>query len=77
MVTASAEVTEEIRRKCALYRSAVSHFPAKGGEAYGKKAREDTPALPDMLHHYPCGNGLHIPKSVLAARLRPERLTVS
>ena len=51
---------------------AVGHFPVKGGEAYGKKAKEPVPALPDMLHHCLSDNDKRIPKSVLAARWPPS-----
>ena len=37
------------------------NFPAKGGEAYGKRTKEAIPAFPDMLRRYPCDNDLHIP----------------
>ena len=59
----------------ALLHTAVGHFPAKGGEAYGRRAKGESSALPDMLHHYPCDNGLHISQSSLTARLAPERST--
>ena len=50
------------------------HFPeieSKGGEADGVEA----PALPAVSDHGPLDHGLHSPKSVLAARPEPERLT--
>ena len=49
----------------------VSHSLAKGGDAGGTEA--DT--LPCVLHHRACADDLHGPKSVLAARIAPERLT--
>ena len=58
------------------YKKAVGHFPAKkGGDADGKRALGESPALRGMLHRHPNGDDLHIPKSVLAARLDPGRLT--
>lgn len=50
---------------------AVSHSLAKGGDAGGTEA--DT--LPCVLHHRACTDDLHGPKSVLAARIAPGRLT--
>ena len=54
---------------------AVSHFPAKGGEAYGKRSWGESPSLPGMLHLDLFDLDVHIPKSSLAARLGPGRLT--
>ena len=63
--------------RCAVHKKAVSHFPAKGGEAYGRRALGESPPLPGMLHHCPCDNDPHITYSALAARMVPERLTIS
>ena len=54
---------------------AVSHFPAKGGEACGNRTLGESPPLPDMLHLGLFDLDVHIPKSSLAARLGPGRLT--
>ena len=51
---------------------AVSHFPEKGGEAYGKRALGESPALPDMLYLDLFDLDLHISKSLLAARWPPS-----
>ena len=56
----------------ALLRTAVSHSLEKGGDADGKRTPGESPALRGVFHHHPCGDGLHIPKSVLAARLAPR-----
>ena len=63
------------RRKCALL-MAVGHFPAMGGEAYGKKARDAIPALPDMLHHCPYDDDLHISKGYLSCKKLVDRPAV-
>ena len=55
---------------------AVSHFPAKGGDADGKQALDESPAVSDMPCSHPCGVALHIPESLLTARLVPERSTL-
>ena len=55
---------------------AVGHFPAMGGEAYGKKAREAIPALPDMLHHCPYDDDLHISKGYLSCKKLVDRPAV-
>lgn len=55
-----------------LHKKAVSHFLAKGGDANGKRAMGESLSLRGVLHHNPCGYDLHIPKSVLAARLAPN-----
>lgn len=47
---------------------AVSHSLAKGGDAGGTEA--DT--LLNVFAHCPCGDDLHSPKSVLAARRPPD-----
>ena len=62
--------TEE---RCCI--QAVSYFPVKGGDADGTWTLGESPALRGMLHRHPNGDDLHIPKSVLAARLDPGRLT--
>ena len=71
---ASKEVTGQPGKSVRCYIKAVSHFPEKGGEAYGSQAKETIPALSDMLHRYPLDNDHHIPESTLAARMVPERL---
>ena len=53
---------------------AVSHFPEKGGDADGTRIQGQGPEIPGVFYHHPCGDGLHSPKRVLAARLVPERL---
>ncbi len=55
--------------------AAVSHSLAKGGDADGKRAPGASPAFRDMLHRDPCDHDLHSSKSVLTARLAPERST--
>ena len=55
--------------------AAVSYSLAKGGDADGKRALGASPAFRDVLHRDPCGHDLHSPKSVLTARLAPERST--
>ena len=52
---------------------AVGHFPAMGGEAYGKRTKEAIPAFPDMLHHCPCDDGLHISKGCLSCKKLVDR----
>nr|DAI07810.1 MAG TPA: hypothetical protein [Bacteriophage sp.] len=42
--------------------------PPERGEADGKRTLGESPALPGVFHHHPCGDDLHIPKSVLTAR---------
>ena len=54
---------------------AVGHFPEKGGVAYAERALEAIPAIPDMHHPDLADLDVHIPKSSLAARLGPGRLT--
>ncbi len=51
---------------------AVRHSLEKGGEADGKQALGASPPLSGVSSHYPCGNAVHIPKSVLTARLSPS-----
>ena len=59
----------------AVHTKAVSHFPAKGGEACGKRTLDESSPIPDMLHPGLSDLDVHIPKSSLAARLGPGRLT--
>lgn len=49
---------------------------AKGGGADGKQAMGQGPSLHDVFYHHPFGDDLHIPKSVLTARLAPERSAI-
>ena len=55
---------------------AVSHFPEKGGDAYGRRAMDESPSFRGMLHHRACIDDLHIPKRKLTARSVPERSTI-
>ena len=55
---------------------AVGRFPEKGGDADGKRSLGPCPAFRGMLTHRPCGDAVHSPKCVLAARLAPGRLTL-
>jgi hypothetical protein len=58
--------------RCAVHKTAVSHFPAKGGEAYGKQTLGESPSLPGMLHLGLFDLDVHIPRSALAARMAPS-----
>ena len=53
----------------------VSHSLEKGGAANGKRTLESDPAFCGVFSHHLFDDDLHIPKSVLAARLDPGRLT--
>ena len=55
---------------------AVGHFPVKGGDAYGRRALDESPAFRGMLHHRACTDDLHITKRKLTARPVPERSTI-
>ena len=59
----------------ALLHTAVGHFPAKGGDADGKRTLETCAAIRGMRSPHPCGDRASEPKSVLTARLAPERST--
>ena len=56
---------------------AVGHFPVKGGDADGRRALGESLSLPIVPDHHLLGVSILIPKSVLTARLPPERSTNS
>nr|DAZ70683.1 MAG TPA: hypothetical protein [Caudoviricetes sp.] len=60
----------------AVVSMAVSHFPERGGDADGRRTLGASPALRGCIPGSPLAAGLHRPKSVLAARLAPGRLTL-
>lgn len=60
-------------RRCCI--QAVSHFPLRGGDADGKRATGESPSFRGVLSHDPGDHDIHIPKSVLTARLVPKRST--
>ena len=56
----------------AVAKTAVSHSLAKGGDADGTRAMDESPSFSDLFSHDPLGHGLHSPKSVLTARRPPS-----
>lgn len=58
-------LAEGERVRC--YIKAVSHFPEKGGDAHGRRARDESPAYPGVVYHCAVFDDCHGPKSVLTA----------
>ena len=62
-------------RRTLLHKKAVGRSLAKGGEADGKRALDESPALYGVAGGGIAAAGVLSPKSVLTARLAPERST--